>query len=316
MDALEPTPDAGLRETAAAPAAATREREAQRAQLTLLAQEFEALLMNELLGEWRRSLVEGSEEGDADDGMGTMVDMVGSEFGRALAKSGGLGITAQLLRAFDRQLTGADSHASLEDPIKKGMTGEGVQGRSAAGNPAGLVAAIASAAAVAPTAAGRGPLLDEAPSLQPLGGRVTSGFGLRRDPFNGQVKFHAGADIRMAYGAEVASVAPGRVSFAGDQSGYGLTVVIDHANGLQTRYAHLSSVGVEAGEAVRAGQVVARSGNSGRSTGAHLHIELLREGRPVDPSVLLKDVKGGADWKAYRSAWAGSAQGPRAGDQE
>ena len=275
----------------------SRDREAERIQLKALAQEFEALLMNEMLGNWRQSLMESAEEDEGNTGMGTMLDMVGSEFARALSRSGGLGIADQLLRAFDRQILGNRSPSSAAEPINSGATGDDVK-----------IPAAAVRGAHAP-----GRAVTDAVAADPV---VTSGFGLRRDPFSGEVKRHAGVDLRMAYGAEVTSVAPGRVSFAGDQKGYGLTVVVDHANGLQTRYAHLSSTSVRVGDTVDAGQPVARVGNSGRSTGPHLHMELLSQGRPVDPGDLLKRVNGSADWKAYRSAWVGSAQPPTPGDQE
>jgi Rod binding domain-containing protein len=174
MDALERAADARLGEATATQATSAREREAQRTQLRLLAQEFEALLMNELLGEWRRSLVDGSENGDADDGMGTMVDMVGSEFGRALAKSGGLGIAAQLLRAFDRQLMDGESQTALEDPINRNVAGERVQHRTASGDAARPVS-LAVPAALAPLMGSTMPPSE--PELMPVGGQVTSASG-------------------------------------------------------------------------------------------------------------------------------------------
>jgi murein DD-endopeptidase MepM/ murein hydrolase activator NlpD len=121
-----------------------------------------------------------------------------------------------------------------------------------------------------------------------LPGQVTSKFGWRADPFTGRAQFHAGTDIRLAYGHDVQSVAAGRVKSVGEQSGYGLTVVIDHGQGLETRYAHLSNASVKAGDVVDSGQVVARSGNSGRSTGPHLHLEARQNGRAVEMAALLK----------------------------
>ena len=112
---------------------------------------------------------------------------------------------------------------------------------------------------------------------------MTSGFGWRSDPFTGAAKFHSGTDIRMAYGQDVKSAAAGTVSFVGEQSGYGLVVMVDHGNGVQSRYAHLSAAEVAVGDPVNSGQVIARSGNSGHSTGPHLHFEVLENGRPVAP---------------------------------
>jgi murein DD-endopeptidase MepM/ murein hydrolase activator NlpD len=112
---------------------------------------------------------------------------------------------------------------------------------------------------------------------------VSSKFGWRQDPLTGQATFHHGVDIAVAYGHDVRAAADGVVSFAGVQNGYGNTVVIDHEGGRQTRYAHLSQELVRAGDVVSEGQVLGKSGNSGRTTGPHLHFEMLVNGRPVDP---------------------------------
>ena len=87
----------------------------------------------------------------------------------------------------------------------------------------------------------------------------------------------------MAYGEDVRAAAGGVVRFAGEQGGYGLMVVVDHGDGIETRYAHLSSADVRVGTAVEAGQTIARSGRSGRTTGPHLHFEVRRAGQPVSP---------------------------------
>lgn len=114
---------------------------------------------------------------------------------------------------------------------------------------------------------------------------VTSGFGWRRDPISGDATFHRGIDIKAAYGDDVPVVAAGRVVSAGDDGGYGTAVVVEHANGTRTRYAHLSVALVRPGEDVPAGRVIGRAGSSGRATGPHVHFELLdRNGVPMDPS--------------------------------
>ena len=115
---------------------------------------------------------------------------------------------------------------------------------------------------------------------------VSSKFGWRQDPFTGAAQFHNGVDIAVAYGQDVKAAASGTVAFAGVQNGYGNTVVIDHQGGRQTRYAHLSQEFVRAGDSVTEGQVLGKSGNSGRSTGPHLHFEMLVNGRPVDPTMV------------------------------
>jgi murein DD-endopeptidase MepM/ murein hydrolase activator NlpD len=113
---------------------------------------------------------------------------------------------------------------------------------------------------------------------------VTSDFGWRRDPFTGQAKFHRGVDLRAAYGQDVHAAGDGRVVFSGNQGGYGTTVLIEHADGTRTRYAHLSVALVASGEAVAGGQSVGQAGRSGRATGTHLHFEVIGvDGRPVNP---------------------------------
>ena len=119
-------------------------------------------------------------------------------------------------------------------------------------------------------------------SLMP--GRVSSDFGWRSDPVTGATRFHRGVDIAAAYGREVPAAAEGTVTFSGVQGGYGNLVVVRHEGGAETRYAHLSQLDVREGDAVRAGDVIGRVGQTGRATGPHLHFELREAGRPVDPT--------------------------------
>ena len=119
------------------------------------------------------------------------------------------------------------------------------------------------------------------------GSAVTSAYGWRQDPFTGEAKFHNGIDFRAPEGSQVVSAGAGRVTFAGTLAGYGNTVIVQHANGLSTRYAHLSDTLVQAGDAVTDKQVIGRAGQTGRATAAHLHFEVLEGGVPVDPSRLL-----------------------------
>jgi murein DD-endopeptidase MepM/ murein hydrolase activator NlpD len=116
-----------------------------------------------------------------------------------------------------------------------------------------------------------------------ISGPVSSPYGWRKDPIDGQAKFHSGTDVPMPVGSDVHAASDGRVTFVGERTGYGLTVEITHANGLVTRYAHLSASDVQPGDIVSAGQVIAASGNSGRSTGPHLHFEVMDNGQPIDP---------------------------------
>jgi murein DD-endopeptidase MepM/ murein hydrolase activator NlpD len=122
------------------------------------------------------------------------------------------------------------------------------------------------------------------PFAKPVNGlRLTSGFGTRRDPFNGRRSLHHGIDFAGPRGTPILAPADGVVVFAGAQRGYGRTVKIRHANGFETLYAHLNRAAVRVGQTVRRGQKIAELGNTGRSTGPHLHYEVHYNGRPVNP---------------------------------
>lgn len=114
-------------------------------------------------------------------------------------------------------------------------------------------------------------------------GWISSLFGMRMDPFTGLRSFHAGVDFAARFGANVQSVAAGIVSDVGDRFGYGLLVEVNHGNGYVTRYGHNDKALVAVGDRVRKGQAVALIGNSGRSTGPHVHFEVLLNGRTVNP---------------------------------
>jgi len=102
-----------------------------------------------------------------------------------------------------------------------------------------------------------------------------------------QMQFHKGIDYGVSYGSDVMCTATGKVIFAGQKSGYGHCVIISHGNGLATLYAHLSKINVKANQSVKAGEVIAQSGNSGRSTGPHLHYEVHKNNTPVNPKLFL-----------------------------
>ena len=115
-------------------------------------------------------------------------------------------------------------------------------------------------------------------------GWMSSPFGERVDPISGKKAWHEGMDFAGAKGSEVIAVANGVVVFAGYRDGYGQMVEISHGKDLRTRYGHHEEVLVHAGQSVKRGDVIALMGNSGRSTGPHVHFEVLKEGRPVNPA--------------------------------
>lgn len=121
----------------------------------------------------------------------------------------------------------------------------------------------------------------------PVRGVLSSGFGPRIHPISGEPDFHQGIDVEVPEGTDVYAACAGRVIVAGHHSGYGLYIVLEHSNGYRTLYGHLSEIGVYRGQFVEGGQRIARSGNTGNSTGPHLHFEILQYGRPLNPLALL-----------------------------
>jgi murein DD-endopeptidase MepM/ murein hydrolase activator NlpD len=117
---------------------------------------------------------------------------------------------------------------------------------------------------------------------------ISSGFGYRADPFTGAGAFHAGLDFKGPYGAPIYAAAKGVVSFAGVRQGYGHCIEIDHGNGLLTRYAHMSAYRASVGQSVMPGDTIGAIGNSGRSTGPHLHFEVRINDRAVNPRPFLE----------------------------
>lgn len=132
-------------------------------------------------------------------------------------------------------------------------------------------------------------LLASVPSVWPVRGWVTSDFGSRVDPYTSEHVMHSGLDIAGPHGKEIVAPADGTVVFAGLEGGYGNVVVIDHGYGIKTRYGHLAFIKVKAGERVKRGDIVAGMGNTGRSTGPHLHYEVRVNGVAQNPRKFILD---------------------------
>ncbi|HTS71789.1 MAG TPA: M23 family metallopeptidase [Terriglobia bacterium] len=127
------------------------------------------------------------------------------------------------------------------------------------------------------------------PSIWPVQGPITAGFGQRMDPFTGEGVFHSGIDIAAPGGTPVKAAADGILFYSGPDAGYGNEALIDHGFGVTTKYAHLSTLHVVAGQEVRRGQVIGAVGMTGRTTGPHLHYEVIVRGTPVNPARYLRD---------------------------
>ena len=121
------------------------------------------------------------------------------------------------------------------------------------------------------------------PTRQPASGYFTSGFGVRVSPYGDRVKMHEGLDIANRLGTTIRAPADGEVTFASSKTGYGLTLILNHGYGIETLYGHLKKFVVLKGEKVKRGTRIALLGNSGRSTGPHVHYEVRVHGYPVDP---------------------------------
>jgi len=231
--------------------------EQRRTEARRLAQEFEALLLTQMLRDMRQAMVdEDDPEESGTREFGPLTGTIDAELGRALAASGGFGLSSALLGAIDR----------LTDPSGEALS----MPRMEVARPTDAVQALVP---------GQGAAGDVS-----LPSAVTSGFGWRSDPLTGAAGFHSGVDLRMAYGEDVRTVGEGRVVFSGERGGYGNMVAVMHPDGRETRYAHLAETLVHEGDQVQTGQVLGRSGSSGRATGPHLHFEVVMGGRRVDPT--------------------------------
>ena len=130
--------------------------------------------------------------------------------------------------------------------------------------------------------------LTSTPSLWPVIGHLTAGFGERMDPFSGEAAFHTGVDIAAQYGDAVRVAADGVVIEADTNAGYGRLVIVDHGSGVTTWYGHLSTFNVMPGEQIKRGDTIGNVGVSGRSTGPHVHYEVRMNGAPVNPMRYLR----------------------------
>jgi len=226
------------------------------------ARQLEAFFLRQLLAEARpeSGILGGGFAGD------TFRDMLDSALADAMASAGGLGLSA----TFESSLGGEPAMPTARAP-------------SFAAMPAPASAALAA------------PGFEPAPGelVRPVAGRYSSRFGERVDPLHGTRTQHHGLDIAAPTGTPVVAAMDGVVERAGAAGTYGNLIVLRHADGSETRYAHLSAVGVQVGDHVRAGTPIGAVGSTGRSTGPHLHFEVRRDGRPMDPWPLLEDHESG-----------------------
>ena len=233
----------------------------QKNELKKVSQEFESLFIAQLLKVMRETI---EESGLMEGGFGKSIytDLFDQEVARSMAKRGVLGISDLLYKNLSDknsqvgQPTSTNPAPSNEAPAQTSPADSGTSGKPE----------------------------PEISDLQlPVQAPVSSSFGMRNDPFSHQATFHKGVDLAAPDGTKVVAALPGTVISAGYDTGYGNNVLIQHSGGLQTRYGHLGSVNVKAGDVVDSESVLGTVGSTGRSTGPHLHFEVTRMGKPVDP---------------------------------
>lgn len=238
------------------------------------------------------------------DVYGSLFDM---ELARLLSSRNGLGLQEMLLKGLGQSAYTKDSKENQN--VTEEIDAAPSTAASSAAAPSAIVPSIAAPSAIVPSTAApavSGPHthdpLESVPAVTisdegalPIreGGRVSSAFGYRKDPFTGEAKFHHGVDIAAAEGTEVYPAKGGEVTFSGYQKGYGNLVVVDHGDGIVTKYAHNRANRVATGDRVGADTVIAEVGSTGRSTGPHLHFEVQYEGQKVPPQAIFAGIAKG-----------------------
>ena len=264
--------------------------EGRTSELRKVTQEFEAVFVGYLL-RVMRTTVDSSEEESESLGKGIYMEMFDQEIALHIARNRSLGIGEMMFR----QLVG--DGAPQEDPshasgtvsstisIHADTTLEPESKRDS-------IETVPSFSLSHLESQDQVPSADEDKRLaQPVEGVWSSHFGARRDPLTHRIRFHHGVDVAAPIGSEIKAAQKGTVVFSGALSGYGNTVILEHGDGYRTLDAHTAQNLVSAGDEVQAKQVIGLVGNSGRSTGSHLHFELQRDGEAIDPTSILKEAR-------------------------
>lgn len=239
----------------------------QKAELKKVAQEFEAVFIAQMLKVMRETI---EESGLTDGGFGKSVytELFDQETAMNMARHGTLGIADILYRSLAADAESAASSEAAHSPDAGRLSGS-------------TTGARAPEAGDAETGANED---SDIPDFQlPVHAPLSSAFGMRRDPFTGQARFHKGIDLAAPEGMAVVPALPGKVLAAGYARGYGNAVLVEHEGGIRTRYGHLAAIHVKAGDVITSENTLGTVGSTGRSTGPHLHFEVMRMGQPVDP---------------------------------
>lgn len=216
------------------------------------AQQFEAMLTGYLLKVMRAAIDKSEEEGESSSfGKDVYQEMFDNEISLHIARNQSLGIADMLYR-------------QLEDQVKGEKTLATDKGSDKAANP---------------VPAAQKPSGVSIPSSV----RISSEFGWRSDPFDQQIRFHHGVDLAASSGTPIRAFQAGQVVYSGKMGNCGNTVIVEHQNGYRSLYAHALENHVQVGDVVSEGQILGLIGNTGRSTGSHLHFELQKDGVKIDP---------------------------------
>ena len=277
------------------------------------AQQFESFFLSYLMKEMKQNTLDSGLFGNG-LGSDTYSDLFNEELSKVMSERGGIGLADMLVK---HMMPASSTHTTAPDgktktvaatnnnkvatavtPVTLSPEGQMVMPdktlASQQPHKAFMDAVAASMATISKSDIIKTSAMPESNGemLSPLdNGFVTSGFGFRKDPFNGTQKFHEGIDIGAPIGTPIHAADNGKVVFAGQQKGYGNTVIIEHSNGVRTRYAHAESLSVSVGDVVEAGQVVGKVGSTGRSTGPHLHFEVIgKDGQHLNPGKFLAKV--------------------------
>lgn len=218
------------------------------------AEQFESYMVEMMVKEMRKNIPKGMFQNNATELFGGVMDQ---ELAKQIAAGGGMGF-AELLTKDHSQFVESAHRAQSVRLVPHALNQRGSHATDTSLS------------------------LDSA--LLPVDGVITSRFGRRSDPFHGRSQNHKGIDIAAPKGAPIQPLRPGIVSSAGRRGGFGNVVVIDHGDGLTSLYAHCDKLKVKAGDRVDRGDIIATVGSTGRSTGPHLHLEVHRDGRAIDPA--------------------------------
>lgn len=242
----------------------------QKGELKKAAQEFEAVFIAHMLKVMRETI---QESGLLEGGFGKSIytELFDQEVSLSLAKRGALGISNLLERSISADISADEKKQS--DPSPDADPARTLKTPS-----------LPSPDSSGKTSAQQHEITD---FQLPVRAPISSGFGMRKDPFSRQSSFHKGLDLAAPEGMKVVPALPGTVISAGYENGYGNTVLVQHSGGLQTRYGHLGAICVSVGDTLASDNVLGTVGSTGRSTGVHLHFEVIRDGMPVNPSASL-----------------------------